>query len=120
MLRVALRLQGTYYVLTGLWPLLDLWTFELATGPKTDDWLVHMVGLLAAAIGVSLWAGARSARPVGAIVLLATTSAASFAAIDLAYGLNGRISAVYLLDAVAELGLLALLVVGWRRRERGG
>ena len=120
MLRVILRAQAAFYVLTGLWPLLSLRTFELVTGPKTDDWLVHMVGLLAAAIGVTLWTGARAARPVGAVVLLAAASAASFAAIDLTYALRGRISAVYLLDAAVELGLLLALAVGWLRTRRDG
>lgn len=48
------RAWGTYYVVTGLWPLIHLTSFEAVTGPKTDDWLVHMVGLLAASIGLAL------------------------------------------------------------------
>ena len=43
--RTALTVQGLFYVVTGLWPLVSLSTFEFVTGPKTDDWLVHMVGL---------------------------------------------------------------------------
>ena len=119
MLRVVLRLQAVYYAVTGLWPIVSMETFELVTGPKTDDWLVHMVGLLAASIGLALWTGARTApRPPDAVVLLAVASAASFAAIDLVYALDGIISAVYLLDAAAEVGLLALLLVAWRRARR--
>jgi hypothetical protein len=42
--------QGAYYLLTGVWPLLSLRTFELVTGPKTDDWLVRTVGVLVLAV----------------------------------------------------------------------
>jgi hypothetical protein len=105
--RAALLVQGTYYVLTGVWPLVAMWSFELVTGPKTDDWLVRMVGLLAASIGLTLLAAARRRRVTPEVRLLAVASALSFAAIDLVYALTGRISAVYLLDAAVELLLAA-------------
>ena len=101
--RAALLVQGTFYVLTGVWPLLAMWSFELVTGPKTDDWLVRMVGLLAASIGLTLLAAAWRRRATPEVRLLAVASALSFAAIDLVYALTGRISAVYLLDAGIEL-----------------
>jgi len=44
-------------------------------------------------------------------VLVAAGSAAALATIDTVYVAKGRISPVYLLDAVAEIGL----VVGWAR-----
>lgn len=118
MLRIILRTQAVFYVLTGLWPLVHLASFERVTGPKVDDWLVHTVGLLAATIGATLWVGARTERPVGAVVLLAILSAASFAAIDLTYALSGRISAIYLLDALVEGALLIALTMGWIRVHR--
>jgi energy-converting hydrogenase Eha subunit E len=118
MLRVVLRAQAMFYLLTGLWPLASLSTFEAVTGPKTDDWLVHMVGLLAASIGVTLWIGAKAAKPAGAVIFLAAASAASFAAIDLTYALSERISDVYLLDAAAEIVLLPALAGGWLRARR--
>lgn len=118
MLRLVLRVQAVFYVLTGLWPLVSMRSFELVTGPKTDDWLVNMVGLLAATIGVVLWTGARAERPVGAVVLLGALSAASFAAIDVRYALPGQIRAIYLLDAVGEVALILLIAVGWYRMRR--
>ena len=114
-LRVVLQAQAVFYVLTGLWPLFSLSTFELVTGPKTDDWLVHMVGLLAATIGMSLWIGARAERPAGATVFLAVASAVSFTAIDLTYALTDRISDIYLLDAAADAVFVLAVVVGWIR-----
>lgn len=89
-------------------------SFEALTGPKTDDWLVHMVGLLAVAIGGTLGvaAGRNHIRSLEVIVL-AVAGAVAFAGIDLWYGLSGRISPIYLADAAIQLGLIAGL--GWTR-----
>jgi hypothetical protein len=112
LLRVILRVQAAFYVLTGVWPLISVESFEWITGPKTDDWLVHTVGLLLMGIGLTLWVGARAAKPDSAIVLLAAATAASLAAIDLTYALSGRISAIYLLDAAVEVLLLLAIIAG--------
>ena len=37
-----LAAQGALYVVTGVWPLLHMASFEAVTGPKTDDWLVRL------------------------------------------------------------------------------
>lgn len=52
--RRLIAFQAAYYLAMGLWPLVQLPSFEAVTGPKTDDWLVHMVGLLAGVIGAAL------------------------------------------------------------------
>jgi hypothetical protein len=53
-------------------------------------------------------------------VFLSIASAASFAAIDLRYALADRISDIYLLDAVGELAITALVSIGaYRARGRG-
>lgn len=57
--RTALQLQGAYYIATGMWPLMSRRAFEAVTGPKTDWWLVQMVGLLAVSIGTTIAIGAR-------------------------------------------------------------
>lgn len=77
--------------------------FEFITGPKVDDWLVRMVGLLAVSIGITLLLAVRVGEVARAILVLAMTSALSFAAIDVYYALTGRISKVYLLDAPLEI-----------------
>lgn len=107
--RLVLGGQAAYYVVTGLWPILHMGSFEAITGPKVDDWLVKMVGLLAATIGVTLAIAARRGRWGVEIRALAILSALSFAAIDLRYALTGRISPIYLADAAAELGIAGLL-----------
>jgi hypothetical protein len=117
--RVLLVVQGAVYVATGVWSVVSRRTFELVTGPKVDYWLVRMVGLLATVIGAVLLFAARSTALDASIWILAIASAASFAAIDLRYALSGRISRIYLLDAVFEIVLGAGLAICWWLSHRG-
>jgi hypothetical protein len=104
--------QGIGYIATGLWPILHMKSFEAVTGPKTDRWLVKTMGGLIAAVGVSLVVGHR--RPSPGVRALGVASAASLAAADVVYGGTGRISRVYLADAIAEIALIA----GWLASRR--
>jgi hypothetical protein len=106
----VLRAQGAYYMLTGLWPLAHMASFEAVTGPKTDDWLVRMVGLLAAVIGATLLTAGRQWQGAIEILVLAVGSAMAFTAVDVWYVLQGQISRIYLADAAAEIGLVVLLL----------
>jgi hypothetical protein len=103
------RLQAVIYLVTGIWPLLSIRSFEAVTGPKTDRWLVKTVGLLVAVVGAMLALASRSRRITPEVVLTAAGSAGALATIDVVYVAKRRISPVYLLDAVMELGLVA----GW-------
>ena len=51
--KVAL-VQGIYFFITGIWPILSMSTFLKITVPKTDLWLVKTVGLVLATIGAVL------------------------------------------------------------------
>jgi len=112
-------LQGIYFLVTGLWPLLHMPSFLAVTGPKVDLWLVKAVGVLIAVIGLTLLAGARRRTGGPELVLLAVGRAASLAGVDLVYALADRISNVYLLDAVAEVGLIVLWGIAGLRARRG-
>ena len=116
MLRKLAVIQGVFYVATGVWPLIDIISFQVVTGPKTDLWLVRTVGVLVTVIGLVLLAAARTRRVTDEIVMLGAFSALGLAGIDLIYALSGRISAVYLADAVVEIGLAVLWAVA---RQRG-
>jgi hypothetical protein len=115
LLRIAAWGQGSYYLLTGVWPLVHLPSFEWVTGPKTDDWLVRAVGLLVAAVGAGLLVAARRGRVTLDLVVVAALCALALAAIDVIYVANGTLRPVYLLDALPELGLAGLWWWGWRR-----
>jgi hypothetical protein len=108
-------LHGTLYVVTGVWPLLHMRSFELVTGPKRDKWLVNTVGLLVAVQGAIVLRAATKARAEGVLSELAIGSALALAAIDIRYVIPGRISRIYLVDAILEVAL----AVGWLfRRNR--
>jgi hypothetical protein len=101
--------QGAYYTATGLWPLFSLKSFERITGPKADRWLVKTVGTLVSAIGAALLVAGIRRRAGPEIATLAAGAAAGLAAVETVYALRGRISKVYLLDALGELALVG----GW-------
>jgi hypothetical protein len=102
-------LQGAYFLLTGVWPLVSIKTFQMATGPKTDLWLVKTVGLLVGVVGaVLLWAGWTSDVTWHAVAI-AVGSSLALTAIDVWYVARRVIAPIYLADAVAEL----ILVAGW-------
>jgi hypothetical protein len=104
-------MQGLYYFLTGLWPLVNMQTFERVTGPKTDHWLVNTVAVLILAVAVTLITAAWRRRCPAEVALLAVASAAGLAAIDVIYVSRQVIAPVYLLDAVAEVVLIGSWMV---------
>jgi hypothetical protein len=105
-------LQGGFYLATGIWPLIDIDSFQQVTGPKTDLWLVRTVGVLVSVVGAVLVSAARRKRVTDEVMLLAVGCALGLAAIDITYVALKTIRPVYLADAVAELGLVALWGVG--------
>jgi hypothetical protein len=109
-MRITIIVQGVYYLVTGLWPLFHISSFEAVTGPKTDDWLVQTVGVLAAVIGAALIIGCRR-RPGVDVVVLAVLAAIGFAAVDVVFVFRGVISRIYLVDAVVQALFLAVLVL---------
>ena len=111
--RRAALLQAGYYVVTGVWPLVHRRSFERITGPKVDYWLVRTVGVLVAAIGAGLAVGART-RVSPQLEVTAVLAAGGLAAIDVVETGRGRISPVYLADALLEAALIAY----WRAARR--
>ena len=107
-------LQGFYFTLTGLWPLIHMDSFLAVTGPKTDLWLVRTVALLITAIGGTLLVAAKQNEANFAIAFLGIASAAFLAWVDAYYALRGVIWPVYLLDVFPEIAF----VLGWLFGQR--
>lgn len=102
-MKVMLTIQGLYYALTGIWPLLHLQSFEYISGPKTDRWLVKSVAFLVLSSGIIfLYTGLVNPLIPWETVLLAIFNALSLMVIDLHYVRIRRISNIYLLDAAVE------------------
>src|SRR5690349_16431781 len=103
------RIQGFFFLASGIWPLVHRRSFEYCTGRKKDWWLVQTVGLLVTAIGASLLSASRKKEIPSEIKLLATTSSVFLMAIDIIYTARRRIKPTYLGDAAVE----GLLVFAW-------
>src|SRR3954466_5738106 len=91
---ILCSVQGVYCLVTGVWPLVSIETFQAVTGPKTDHlvtgreadhWLVNTVGVLATANALVLLLAAWRGRPSPEVVLLALGSAVGLTAIDVMY-----------------------------------
>jgi hypothetical protein len=106
------RLQGLYYLTTGLWPVIDIASFERVTGPKTDKWLVRTMGGLIAAIGADL---VRHPDHAG----VGAGAAAVLGVSETWYVARGRISRIYLADALVSAALVTAWLSGAPRRRRG-
>jgi hypothetical protein len=108
------RAQGAFNLVNGLWPLLHMRSFEAVFGPKTDRWLVRTVAGLLCVNGVSQLRASRHRKSLPDARVTGMGTAATLAAIDLAYAPSGRIRRIYLLDAAVELVWLLL----WSKRRR--
>ncbi len=101
--------QGIYFLVTGIWPLISMRTFLAVTGPKTDLWLVKTVGLILAVIGAVLIYAQMTTAVNPPVAFLAIGAAASLTVVEIVYVLKKVISPIYLGDAFVEI----LLMIWW-------
>jgi|SRR5579884_429096 len=106
--------QGLYYVLTGLWPLVALATYQQATGHEGDVWVLQAVGVLVLAVGATLCLAAYRGQGTPEVLVLAFGCALGMAAVDVNLVYRG-LSAFYLVDAALEVGLVAFWIYGWKK-----
>ena len=105
------RAHGVFNIGGGLWPLLHMRSFEAVTGPKVDRWLVRTVAGLMVANGLVQWRAEPSVEGIASARRVGLGTALTLAAIDITYAVPRRISRMYLLDAVLEVGW----VIAWAR-----
>jgi hypothetical protein len=105
-------IQGIYFLVSGVWPLISMSTFLKVTGPKTDLWLVKTVGLILAVIGTVLIVAQVNGEINTSMVLLAVGSALSLALVEFIYVARRVISPIYLADAFVELILIGWWLIG--------
>lgn len=107
--------HGTFYLASGLWPLVHYQSFERVTGRRADRRLVKTVGAVITAVGASLLlAGFRRARQHARSPLELGASLATGLA-DLLYGGRGRISPMRFTEAAAQAALVAASLLRARR-----
>lgn len=112
--------HGAIYVVSGLWPVVNIRSFMWATGPKIDQWLVKTVGLLLASSGFVMLNSIannqrkeeqRSAKASVSdeLAQIALSQCLILGSVSLFYSLRKRISKIYLLDSLMEYSL----ALGW-------
>ena len=101
-------IQGMYFFVFGIWPILHMESFLKVTGQKTDLWLVKTVGLTLAVIGAVLIFAQVNAEINTSLIILGIGSALSLAVIEFVYVAKRVISPIYLGDAFLEL-----ILIGW-------
>ena len=107
--RFFVSTHAAYFLITGVWPWVDIESFMAVTGPKTDIWLVKTVGALLIPISMTMIAHLTSAGDTRPLFVLAGTTTIAFIGIDVYYSLNDTISDIYLADAAVEI----LFLSGW-------
>ncbi len=108
-MRTLLFIEGIFYLIMGVWPMVHYRSFAKVTGPKTDVWLVITVSWLINVCGaVMLFSAFRDEVPWETVVVaLGAPLALGF--IDVYYVFKKVISRVYLADAVIE----AVFILVW-------
>jgi hypothetical protein len=104
-----LLVQGLYFAITGIWPLLSIESFMFITGPKTDIWLVKTLGAIFFCEGACFLAAAVLREISVPVALLALMNALALIFVDVYYYSKGIIAITYLGDAFAEL----VFAVAW-------
>lgn len=84
------RLHGGCCLATGVWPVVDIDSFQAVTGAKTDLGLVKTVGLLIFVIGAAAWASAHRRIPSAEIAILTVGSALALGSVDVDYPARRR------------------------------
>jgi hypothetical protein len=112
--------QGIYYFVTGIWPILNIRSFKMVTGEKTDNmptgldadhWLLMTVSLLIMTIAVTLLVAAWRRTQVIEIAVMAVSGALGLTIIDAVYTARRVILPIYLVDAAIEIPLIIAWVL---------
>jgi len=111
--------QAAFYVVSGLWPIVHLRSFEKVTGPKPEGWLVKTVGSLISVVGVTIGWAAYRRRVTPELRILAAGCAAALGIIDVVYTAKRRIKPIFLADALPEFAIAgAWAFDAWRSATR--
>ncbi len=109
-------IHAAYDLVTGIWPVFGIESFQKVSGRKTDIWLVKTVTLLILVVGATIGSAGARKRITPEIVGLAVGSSAALTTIDVVYVSQRRISPVYLLDALVNVTLIAGWTLAVRRK----
>jgi hypothetical protein len=104
--------QVLYYLLTALWPMIHMRSFEAVAGPKKEHWLVYTVSLLLLGIiSPMIYHLVNSEKVSVEIMILSIAAAMGLALIDIIFSLRGIIWKTYLIDAAIEILMILGLIL---------
>lgn len=117
--RLLVAIQGSYILVTALWPIIHIQSFMEVTGYKTDVWLVKTVGALLIPIALCMLLNLLIDIDKRPTFVLGAGSAVAFICIDFYYALTDVIADIYMADGFLQI----IFLIGWIvlafRRQRG-
>jgi hypothetical protein len=119
--RVLAIVQGIFYLLSGIWPIVHYESFEKVTGPKADDWLVKTVGGLIAVTGVTILAGSLRSKEISKeVAIVGAGHALVLGSSSGYYASKRRISKIYLLDSLSEYAMVGAWLLASQKGYQNG
>lgn len=115
--RWVLLAQGVYYVLTGLWPLVDFHSFARFVGLYTIPFQAQVFAAVMIVIGASLIEAARREPPGPYPTMLGAAVAGAIAVVSLFWLPRAGVASGLWIDCAVELALAAALIVLYPRAQ---
>lgn len=113
--RVAMIVQGTYYILTGLWPLAHFSSFSRAVALQVNPFQAQAFGAVLVIIGAHLLEAGRREPPGASATLLGIAVAGAIAVIDLVWLPRLAVPSALWGDLLAEVAIAIALVIFYPR-----
>jgi putative copper export protein len=107
LIRLLALAHGTYLLIGGLWPLIDLPGFEAVTGPKQENWLVRSVAGLLLVAALILLTQLRKPRMEASAIAMAMGASLTLAMVGIITAASGIISTVYFMDGIIHVLFVA-------------
>lgn len=109
LLQKILSIQGVYFLIVGMWPIVSINSFMSFAGPKTDIWLVRTFGAMLACEGFCFIITAMLRHMSFPMLILAFLNSVLLLFVDMHYHLDNVLGESYLVDASIEF----LFIVWW-------
>ncbi len=101
--------QGAYFFLLGLWPLIHINSFIDVTAIKSDFWMAKTIGLLLSVIGLVLLYAWYHLQNANSLVLLGMASNVVLVGMESYYFSIGVLPTIYLVDTAMQ----SVLFIVW-------
>ena len=116
--RIIIWIQGIYTLFTAIWPIVDIDSFMVVTGYKTDIWLVKTVGALLIPVAICLISFLFIQTDKRPAFFLGSFTSVAFISIDFYYVLTDVVSDIYMVDGFVQIVfLLSWVYVGIKRYD---